>query len=97
MKMEISDAKAEQFDKLETTAAQKLQDYFDGKLAGGDEVTVAKTVLGIMKGNRQTATNREGLRFAMIESLGDENVRRKYIQSTQPEIKRLLPGSRKKS
>ena len=96
MKLEISEEKSQLFDELETEAGKVLLDYLRGKREGGDNIVTARSVLNTMKGNRQTVTAREGLRFAMVDSLEDPDVRRKYVQTTQPDIRKLLPGNGQK-
>jgi len=90
MNMEITEARAEQFDKLENQACMLLQAYLEGKRAGGDDVVTARCVLSVIKGNRQTSTARDALKYAMVSDLGDPKVRERYVEVTQPEIKRLL-------
>lgn len=88
--MEISEARAEQFDQLENRACALLQDYLDGKRSGGDDVVTARCVLSVIKGNRQTSTARDALKYAMVSDLGDPKIRERYVKATQPEIKKLL-------
>lgn len=93
MNLEIDETKAKQFDKLESTSITLLQDYLDGKRSGGDDVVTARCILGVIKGNRQTQTAREALRYTMVQDMADETLRSKYIKATQPEIKRLTGKS----
>lgn len=90
MNMEITEARAEQFDKLENQACILLQEYLEGTRSGGDDVVTARCVLSVIKGNRQTSTARDALKYAMIQDLGDPKVRERYVNATQPEIKKLL-------
>lgn len=93
MNLEIDEAKAKQFDKLELTSIELLQDYLDGKRGGGDDVVTARCILGVIKGNRQTQTVREALRYSMVQDMADDALRTKYIKATQPEIKKLTGKS----
>ena len=88
--MEITETRAEQFDKLENQACILLQQYLEGKRAGGDDIVTARCVLSVIKGNRQTTTVRDALRYTMVNDLGDPKVKKRYIEATQPEIKKLL-------
>lgn len=88
--MEITEARAEQFDKLENQACTILQEYLDGKRAGGDDIVTARCVLNVIKGNRQTSTVRDALKYTMVSDLGDLKVRERYVKATEPEIKKLL-------
>ena len=58
-----------------------------------DEARLAKDALSVLAKQRQTDGAREQSRFLMVASFADEKERRKYVESTQPEIRRLLePG-----
>lgn len=94
MNLEISEIRAKQFDALEGTSIQILQDYLDGKRPGGDDIVTARCIMNVIKGNRQTQTMREALRYTMVSDLDDPKVRKKYIQATQPEIKKIAGGSK---
>jgi len=94
--MEISDKRAEQFDKIEDTSLNLLQDYLDGKREGGDDVVTARCILNVIKGNRQTTTAYAALKFNMVSSLTDDpKILKRYVSSTQPEIKKLISGKSK--
>jgi len=88
--LEITEERAQQFEKLEKQAITLLQEYLEGKHAGGDDIVTARCVLNVIKGNRQTTTVRDTLRYAMVNDLGDPKVRERYVKATQPEIKKLL-------
>ena len=89
--LEIGTKRAEQFDKLEETSINILQDYMDGKRQGGDDVVTARCVLNVIKGNRQTLTARDALRFNMATVFADEpKALKRYVKATQPEIKKLM-------
>jgi hypothetical protein len=93
--MEINEKRAEQFDKLEKTAIELLQDYLDGNRQGGDDVVTARCVLNVIKGNRQTMTAREALKFNMASSITDDpKVLKRYVEATNPAISKLL-GAKK--
>lgn len=93
--LEISEEKAAKFDKLEETAIGIMQDYFDGKHQGGDDVVMAGRMINAIKGNRQTVTVREALRFNMVRALTDDpQVMKRYVESTQPGIKKLITGKK---
>lgn len=89
MNLEITETKAQQFDKLEETSINLLQDYLEGRRPGGDDIVTARCVLNVIKGNRQTQTAREALRYTMVHDLSDDKVLKKYVMTTQPEIKKL--------
>ena len=94
-RLEISAVRAEQMDKLEETSIKVLQDYLDGKRQGGDDVVTARCILNVIKGNRQTQTAREALRFNMVSSMTDNpNQLRRYVEATEPEVKKLLRSAK---
>ena len=89
--LEIGEKRAKQFDKLEETSINILQDYMEGKRQGGDDVVTARCVLNVIKGNRQTLTARDALRFNMASVFADDPAAlKRYVKSTQPEIKKLV-------
>jgi len=90
--LEITEKRAAQFDKLEESSINLIQEYFDGKRQGGDDIVTARCMLNVIKGNRQTLTARDALKFNMASTIADEKQLKKYIDATQPEIKRALSG-----
>jgi hypothetical protein len=94
--LEISDNRAKQFDRLEESSINVIQEYFDGTRQGGDEVVTARCMLSVIKGNRQTQTARVALKLNMVQMLADEKQLKRYIEATQPEIKKALTGKHKK-
>ena len=89
--LEINETKAEALNQLEDSAIKTLQEYFDGKRQGGDDIVTARCVMSIMKGNRQTTTAYTALKFNMVQAMSDDpKVMKKYVNATQPEIKKLL-------
>lgn len=89
--LEISETKAEALNKLEDSAIKTLQEYFDGNRQGGDDIVTARCVMAIMKGNRQTSTAYTALKFNMVQAISDDpKIMKKYVTTTQPEIKKLL-------
>ena len=89
-RLDISETRAAEMDKLEGTSIQVLQQYFDGERQGGDEVVTARCVLNIVKGNRQTQTAREALRFNMVAAMDDPKVIQRYVKATEPAVRKLL-------
>lgn len=90
--LEISQKRAEQFDKLEESSIRIIQEYFDGTRQGGDDVVTARCMLSVIKGNRQTQTARVALKFNMVSMIADEKQLKQYIKVTQPEIKKAIAG-----
>jgi len=89
--LEISETKAAAMNKLEDSAIKIMQEHFDGKRPGSDEITNARCVMSIMKGNRQTTTAYTALKFNMVQAMTDDpKVMKKYVGATQPEIKKLI-------
>ena len=93
--LEINEEKAARFNKLEDTAIDIVQEYFDGKHQGGDDVKMAGQMINAMKGNRQTATVRDALKFNMVRALTDDpKAMKRYVESTQPGIKKIITGKK---
>jgi len=89
--MEITEKRAEQFDKLEETSINILQQYLEGKRSGGDDIVTARCVLNVIKGNRQTTTAYVALKYNMVSTVTDDPKKlKKYLDATQPEIKKLI-------
>ena len=96
MALEISETRAKEFDVLEGSSIKILQEYLDGDRQGGDDIVTARCILSVIKGNRQTDTARQALRYTMVADLDNPGVRQRYITATQPEIKKLLTGKKTK-
>lgn len=93
--MEISDERARQFDRLEKTSIDLIQEYFDGKRQGGDDIVTARCMLNIIKGNRQTMTAREALKFNMATSITDDpKLLKRYLTATNPRIGKILSAKK---
>ncbi len=62
-----------------------------------DEARLAKDALSVLDKQRQTDGAREQSRFLMVASFADDKEKRKYVESTQPEIRKLLTEGQKGS
>ena len=93
--MEIGPEKAEALNKLEDTSIKVIQDYLDGRRAGGDDIVTARCMINAIKGNRQAHGAREALRFNMVSNITDDPaVLKRYIKATQPAIGKLLTAKK---
>ena len=88
--LDISEEKAEKLSKLESSAIDIIQEYFDGTRQGGDEIITARCMLSVVKGNRQAETVKQSLKFGMVQMVADEKQLKSYVKATCPEIKKLL-------
>ena len=93
MSMELSKDAEEQYGKLELTCLKKLQRAMEEDETN-DVVKQAKEALAIIAKNRQTLSAREAVRFSMVASFGDEAQKRKYVEATQPQIRKILTGGK---
>lgn len=84
--LEITEQKAEAMNKLEDSAMKILQEYFDGKRQGGDDVVTARNFLNTMKGNRQTSTALLALEFNIILSVAENDQLKKYVKARHPKL-----------
>ena len=90
--LDITENRADQYDKLEETSIRIIQEYFDGTRQGGDDIVTARCMLSVIKGNRQTMTARDSLKFNMVMSIASEKELSNYVRTTRPEIKKALAG-----
>jgi hypothetical protein len=89
--LDISKNRAEQFDNLEGKSIEILQEYLEGRRAGGDDIKIAIQAANVVAKNRVTTTARDALKFSMVKSITDEpKVLKKYVNATQPEVKKLM-------
>jgi hypothetical protein len=88
--LDISEEKAKKFSKIEDSALDIIQEYFDGTREGGDEIITARCMISAVKGNRQAETVKHSLNFNMVQMVADENQLKKYVKASCPEIKKLL-------
>lgn len=91
MSLEITKAKQEKLGELEDKSITMLMGVLDGNPVD-DAAKIAMKTLGVVAKNRQTMTAREGIRFAMARLVASPEQLKKYVQSTQPEIKKLTSG-----
>jgi hypothetical protein len=93
MSAQTAELTLQQEEHLYQTCLKKLQDYFDDKTEGGDEVVTAIKTANMLTKREQTKGAKEALRFAMAQAVSrnPEDLAR-YVATTQPEIKRLTAG-----
>jgi len=87
--LDLTEAKADKFDKLEDGALGMMQDVIDGNRDMDDVAKGAMKILNVVAKNRQTLTAREASRFHMACAISDETALKKYVNATQPQIKKL--------
>lgn len=88
MNLDMDNAKAKRFDVLEDKSIEIIQQGLDGNNID-DTVKAAIKILGVVAKNRQTLTARQAINYNMARDLEDKDKLRKYIEATNPEIKRL--------
>lgn len=81
----------QQEEQLYGTCLKKLQDYFDDKAEGGDEVVTAIKTANMLTKREQTRGAREAVRFQMAQAMStSQEELRRYVAATQPVIKKLI-------
>lgn len=90
MSLEITEIKEKKMGELEDVSMDVVLEYLKGKRQGGDDVVTARCMINAMKGNRQTLTAKEALRFNMASSVASEAQLKRYVSATCPQIKKLL-------
>lgn len=89
----LSDTNAEKYSEMENQALDKVIKFLKGDLDYGDEIKISIQGLNILSKNRQTLTARQCLRFAMVRaSTDDPKLIKAFIDSTNPEMGKLLTG-----
>ena len=91
MSLEMTESKQEQMGALEDKSIEMLMGVLNGNPVD-DAAKMAMKTLGVVAKNRQTLTAREGIRFAMARMVASPDQLKKYVESTQPEIKKLTSG-----
>ena len=91
--LQITQEKEEKLSETEDLALDLIRDALKGTIeAGSDEVKVATKILCVVAKNRQTMTNRSAIEFGMATSIASEKQLKKYIEATNPQIKKALTG-----
>jgi hypothetical protein len=73
----------------ELLANQRIHDALEADEIN-DEAKMAKDYIATLNKKRQTDGAREQSRFLMVASFGSDAEKRRYVESTQPEVRRLL-------
>lgn len=85
----------QQEEDLYKTCIGKLQAYFDDELEGGDEVVTAIKTANMLTKREQTKGAREAIRFQMAAAVAKTPEElAKYVSMTQPQIHKLITGSK---
>ncbi len=90
MSLEITKNRSDQLGKLEDMAIGKLLQQLE---AGGDMDDTAKMAikaLNTVRNNRRDLLTKTSLGFNMAKFVGTAEQLKKYISSTQPEIKKII-------
>lgn len=86
----ISSEKEQKLDKLESSAIEIMQEVMDDKRDVDDTAKAAVKLLGVVAKNRQTMTAREALGFNMASVISNEKQLKKYVEITNPQIKKAI-------
>lgn len=89
----MGETQAQKYSEMENHALGILTEFFKGNREFGDDVKMAMQGLNIVGKNRQTLTARQGIRFSMVRAITDDaKILKKYVESTNPEMGKLLKG-----
>ena len=88
--LDINEEKMIILSTIELKAIKVLSKALDDEGTIDDKANLAIKTMNVVAKNRQTLTSREGIRFQMAKFIANETQLRKYVESTQPEIKKLL-------
>ena len=84
--------KAQQLEDLETASIKVVTDAVKGKEKDGKKAALAMKAMNTVAKHRQLIASDTKTKWSMVKSLTDRKQMRKYVESTQPEIKKLLSG-----
>lgn len=91
--LQINEAKAQKMDAIEDLSLDAIKNALEGNVPADEEtVKVAVKMMGVVAKNRQTLTHRGAVEFAMASSIATEQQLKKYIEVTNPQIKKALGG-----
>jgi hypothetical protein len=92
--LDLTKEKIQNLDNLENIAIRTLTEALDDEREVDDKVQLAMKTANMVAKNRQTMTAREGIRFSMAQSIATESQMKKYVEVTQPEVKKALNGKK---
>ena len=90
--LDVTQKKADRLEALEELAITTLTEALKDERDVDDKTQIAMKTLNMIAKNRQTMTAREGIRFSMAQSIGNDDQLKKYIAVTQPQVKKALEG-----
>lgn len=90
--LDVTEMKAGKLNKLEDSAIQILQGFVDGNRDCDEVVKGSLKIMNVVAKNRQTVTHRTAIEFGMATSIATEEQLRKYIEVTNPQVKKALAG-----
>ncbi len=91
--LKMTEVKAKGLEEIEDLSLVAIKAALKDEInADDDKVKVAVKMMGVVAKNRQTMTNRSAIEFAMATSIATEKQLKKYVEATNPEIKKALGG-----
>ncbi len=91
--LQMTEAKAKGLSEIEDMSLTTIKEALNNEIDADDEkVKVAVKMMGVVAKNRQTMTNRSAIEFGMASSIATEPQLKKYIEATNPEIRKALGG-----
>ena len=87
----MTEAKADHMNAIEDASMDIIQQALSGKLdADGDNVKIAVKMMSAVAKNRQTMMHRGAVEFRMVMAIASEAEMKKYLEATNPQIKKAL-------
>jgi hypothetical protein len=90
MSLDITQDRADALTDLEGFAIEILRQCLSGETEMDDKASLAIKTANMVAKNRVTLTAREHIRFTMAQSIAEPEALERYVQTTQPEIKKAL-------
>lgn len=91
--LEMTEVKAQKLSEVEDLALETVKDALKGTVAAdAPEAKLASHTLSVVAKNRQTLTARQAIGFNMASTIASEKELKRYIEITNPEVKKALTG-----
>jgi hypothetical protein len=89
--LQITDQKAQQLDDVEAKALKILDKALETEQYD-DVAKMAMQATSMVAKNRQTQAHAAAIGFGMIQSVGTDAQIKRYVEVTNPQVKRALTG-----
>jgi len=91
----MTEAKADKMSAIENRSMDIIQQALSDQIdADSDKVKIAVKMMSAVAKNRQTMMHRGAVEFRMAMAIASEAEMKKYIEATNPQIKKALGGKK---